>query len=117
MTKREMKTHSQSVADPINAPQLLCDSCVSLVVDTQGNEICQDDVCGCMLVQKRLKKRASNSMHLRTSITMPPDPAPWIARPAISILPLVAPPQIPLPRVKRAVTKSINDLRPNTLQS
>lgn len=49
--------------------------------------------------------------------TMPPDPAPWIARPAISMDPLLAPPHIPLPKVKIAIINRKTHLRPKMLHS
>jgi hypothetical protein len=65
----------------------------------------------------QVAEESESMAHSLTVRTMPPDPAPCIARPAISISPVVAPPQRPLPSVKMAMMSKNIHRRPKMLHS
>lgn len=54
---------------------------------------------------------------MSTMMLMLPLPMPWMALPAISMAPLVAPPQMPLPSVKKTTMENVMHLRPKMLAS
>jgi hypothetical protein len=60
-----------------------------------------------------LSLKGTRSETITSIITFkPPDPMPCMALSAINILPLIAPPQIPLPRVKMETMKNVSHRLP-----